>query len=104
MKLLPDSLRLPKRLAANSSNNSTEYGLSGGWFLVNSILSGDLNKALQQGDLAVNSDCSCADAAQFIESRFGIVYHADHVWRVLRRLGWNYSEVRGWVYKRSDRT
>lgn len=42
---------------------------------------------------------SCSDVSELIADRFGVAYHADHVWRLLRRLGWSYGEGRGWTYK-----
>lgn len=32
---------------------------------------------------------TCSRVAQVIEQRFGVKYHPDHVWKVLRRLGWS---------------
>jgi len=31
---------------------------------------------------------SCPRVATLIERRFGVKYHPDHVWKILRRLGW----------------
>jgi transposase len=32
---------------------------------------------------------TCSRVAHVIEQRFGVKYHPDHVWKVLRRLGWS---------------
>jgi transposase len=44
-------------------------------------------------------DWNCSTVASVIQERFGIAYHVDHVWRLLRRIGWSYWEGRGWVYE-----
>jgi transposase len=67
----------------------------------------DLTRALRVGDDATGlrpADWSCSSVAAFIEARYGVVYHVDHVWRLLRRLGWFYWDARGWVYEPQDGT
>ncbi len=61
----------------------------------------ELTRVLLSGEFvggAKPGQWNCSQVATLIESRFGVVYHVDHVWRVLRRLGWNYLEANGWVH------
>ncbi len=47
---------------------------------------------LQKGPLKAGYSTdlwTCSRVAEVIEKRFGVTYHADHVWRILRSLGWS---------------
>ena len=50
----------------------------------------ELRGLLLAGGLAAGfaTDCwTCARVAELIESHFGVKYHKDHVWKILRALG-----------------
>jgi transposase len=62
----------------------------------------ELTEILKKGDPETGlqpRDWTCPRIAELIEARFGVVYHADHIWRLLRRLGWRHDEERGWVHE-----
>ncbi len=66
-----------------------------------------LRIALRDGDQDADlqpGSWNCAIVAEFIEARFGVVYHVDHVWRLLRQLGWTYREATGWKYASPNRS
>jgi len=51
-----------------------------------------LRKVLVKGPLAAGFSTdlwTCGRAAQVIERNFGVKYHPDHVWYILRSLGWS---------------
>jgi transposase len=51
-----------------------------------------LRKVLVKGPLAAGFSTdlwTCGRAAQVIERNFGVKYHPDHVWYILRLLGWS---------------
>lgn len=52
----------------------------------------ELRERLLGGAMAAGfaSDCwTCRRVAQVIESHFGVTYHVDHVWKILRGLGFS---------------
>jgi transposase len=47
---------------------------------------------LQKGPLKAGYSTdlwTCSRVAEVIEKHFGVTYHPDHVWRILRSLGWS---------------
>ena len=54
-----------------------------------------LRKLLGQGPVAAGygtEQWTCPRVAALIEEHFGVQYHAGHVWRLLRSLGWTWQK------------
>ena len=55
----------------------------------------ELVKLLERGPLAAGYDTeqwTCPRVAELIEWHFGVQYHAGHVWRLLRSVGWTWQK------------
>jgi len=65
----------------------------------------DLERALQRGPEAFGYATGLWTAGRvrdLIESRTGVRYHADHVWRILRKLGWTCQRPTGRALERDE--
>jgi transposase len=63
-----------------------------------------IEKALQRGPEALGYETSLWTSqrvADLIEREFAIQYHAGHVWRILRRLGWSCQRPTGRALERN---
>lgn len=64
-----------------------------------------LRKELQRGPEALGYETSLwtsGRVAVLIEELFGIRYHEDHVWRILRKLGWSCQRPVGRALERNE--
>jgi transposase len=64
----------------------------------------DLARALQRGPEACGyaTGLWTARVRDLIASRTGVRYHADHVWRILRKLGWTCQRPTGRALERDE--
>jgi transposase len=65
----------------------------------------DLARALKRGPEALGYATGLWTAGRvraLIEDRFGVRYHADHVWRILRKLGWSCQRPTGRALERDE--
>ena len=65
----------------------------------------DLERALKRGPEAFGYATGLWTAARvraLIEERSGVRYHQDHVWRILRRLGWTCQRPTGEALERDE--
>jgi putative transposase len=54
-----------------------------------------LLRLLERGPIAAGyktEQWTCPRVADLIEEHFGVRYHAGHVWRILRSLGWSWQQ------------
>ena len=64
-----------------------------------------LVKLLEKGPLAAGYDTeqwTCPRVAEVIEYHFDVQYHVDHVWRLLRSLGWTCQKPEQRARERDD--
>jgi transposase len=45
---------------------------------------------------------TCPRVAELIEESFGVRYHVDHVWKLLRSLGWSCQKPQQWARERDE--
>ena len=65
----------------------------------------DLERALKRGAQALGYESGLWTAGrvrELIESRTGVRYHEDHVWRILRKLGWSCQRPAGRALERDE--
>ena len=65
----------------------------------------DLERALKRGPEAFGYATGLWTAARvrdLIEERTGVRYHEDHVWRILRKLGWSCQRPTGKALERDE--
>jgi transposase len=65
----------------------------------------DLERALKGGPEAVGYASGLWTAARvrdLIADRAGVRYHEDHVWRILRKLGWSCQRPTGTALERDE--
>ena len=65
----------------------------------------DLERALKHGPQALGYESGLWTAGrvrELIEYRTGVRYHEDHVWRILRKLGWSCQRPSGRALERDE--
>ena len=66
-----------------------------------------LERALERGPEALGYSTglwTTGRVAELIEQEFGISYHPNHVWRLLKRLGWSCQRPSGRALERNEAT